>query len=145
MSIRQFLAQNQYIQIGINVEAWEDLIAIAAVPLIKGGFVTAEYPQAVIDNTRKYGAYYVFEEGIAIPHARPECGVIKNGFSLLTLARPVSISDSEPVDIIVMFSGMDSDTHITQGIASIVELLDKAETLAQIRQATTIDEIIRLL
>jgi len=145
MSIRQFLAQNQYIQIGINVEAWEDLIAIAAVPLIKGGFVTAEYPQAVIDNTRKYGAYYVFEEGIAIPHARPECGVIKNGFSLLTLARPVSISDSEPVDIIVMFSGMDSDTHITQGIASIVELLDKAETLAQIRQATTVDEIIRLL
>ena len=74
-----------------------------------------------------------------------ECGVIKNGFSLLTLARPVSISDSEPVDIIVMFSGMDSDTHITQGIASIVELLDKAETLAQIRQATTVDEIIRLL
>ncbi|MCP1437396.1 PTS system ascorbate-specific IIA component [Erwinia persicina] len=145
MSIRQFLAQNQYIQIGINVEAWEDLIAIAAAPLIKGGFVTAEYPQAVIDNTRKYGAYYVFEEGIAIPHARPECGVIKNGFSLLTLARPVSISDSEPVDIIVMFSGMDSDTHITQGIASIVELLDKAETLAQIRQATTVDEIIRLL
>ncbi|MEZ0581644.1 PTS sugar transporter subunit IIA [Erwinia sp. STN24] len=145
MSIRQFLAQNQYIQIGINAEAWEDLIAIAAAPLIKGGFVTAEYPQAVIDNTRKYGAYYVFEEGIAIPHARPECGVIKNGFSLLTLARPVSISDSEPVDIIVMFSGMDSDTHITQGIASIVELLDKAETLAQIRQATTVDEIIRLL
>lgn len=145
MSIRQFLAQNQYIQIGINVEAWEDLIAIAAAPLIKGGFVTAEYPQAVIDNTRKYGAYFVFEEGIAIPHARPECGVIKNGFSLLTLARPVSISDSEPVDIIVMFSGMDSDTHITQGIASIVELLDKAETLAQIRQATTVDEIIRLL
>lgn len=145
MSIRQFLAQNQYIQIGINAEAWEDLIAIDAAPLIKGGFVTAEYPQAVIDNTRKYGAYYVFEEGIAIPHARPECGVIKNGFSLLTLARPVSISDSEPVDIIVMFSGMDSDTHITQGIASIVELLDKAETLAQIRQATTVDEIIRLL
>ncbi|MFG6078146.1 PTS sugar transporter subunit IIA [Erwinia sp. OPT-41] len=145
MSIRQFLAQNQYIQIGINVEAWEDLITIAAAPLIKGGFVTTEYPQAVIDNTRKYGAYYVFEEGIAIPHARPECGVIKNGFSLLTLARPVSISDSEPVDIIVMFSGMDSDTHITQGIASIVELLDKAETLAQIRQATTVDEIIRLL
>jgi mannitol/fructose-specific phosphotransferase system IIA component (Ntr-type) len=31
--------------------------------------------QAVIDNTLNHGAYYVFDEGIAIPHARPECGV----------------------------------------------------------------------
>ncbi len=145
MSIRQFLSQNQYIQIGIEDDCWSSIIEIAASPLIAGGFVTADYPQAVIDNTNQYGPYYVFDEGIAMPHARPECGVIKNGFSMVTLAHPISIKGSEPVDIIVMFGGVDSDSHITEGIASIVELLDQEETLTRIRHATTIDEILRLL
>lgn len=145
MSIRQFLSQHQYIQIGMHIDCWSKIIETAARPLIEGGFVTADYPQAVIDNTNKYGAYYVFDEGIAIPHARPECGVLKNGFSMLTLDHPVSIKGSEPVDIIVMFGGADSDSHITEGIASIVELLDQEATLTRIRQAKTIDEILGLL
>ncbi|MFS2222202.1 PTS sugar transporter subunit IIA [Pantoea sp. B65] len=145
MSIKEFLLKNKYIQVRIDVDSWGEIIEQAAKPLIEGGFVTAEYPQAVINNTMEYGAYYVFDEGIAIPHARPECGVIKDCFSMVTLTHPVSINGSEPVDIIVMFGGVNSDSHITEGIASIVGLLEQEETLSQIRRATTIDEIIGLL
>lgn len=145
MSIKAFLAQNQYIQVRMAVDSWGDVIEKAAKPLIDGGFVTPDYPQAVINNTMEYGAYYVFEEGIAIPHARPECGVIKDCFSMMTLAEPLSINGSDPVDIIVMFGGVNGDSHITEGIASIVGLLEQEETLLQIRQATTIDEILGLL
>ncbi|MBP2169919.1 PTS system ascorbate-specific IIA component [Erwinia toletana] len=145
MSIKQFLSQNQYIQVRMDVDSWSDIIAQAAKPLISGGFVTPEYPQAVINNTIEYGAYYVFDEGIAIPHARPECGVIKDCFSMMTLSHPLSINGSEPVDIIVMFGGVNSDSHITEGIASIVGLLEQEDTLSQIRRATTIDEILGLL
>ncbi|WP_437616586.1 PTS sugar transporter subunit IIA [Erwinia sp. V71] len=127
------------------MSSWSEIIERAAKPLIDGGFVTPEYPQAVINNTLEYGAYYVFDEGIAIPHARPECGVIKNCFSMVTLRHPVSIHGSEPVDIIVMFGGTDSSAHITEGIASIVELLDQEETLSHIRQAETAEEILELL
>lgn len=145
MTIKSFLSQNPYIQVGVNVDAWQDIIDKAAKPLIKDGFVTAEYPKAVIDNTLEYGAYYVFDEGIAIPHARPECGVIKDCFSMVTLATPISINGSEPVDIIVMFGGVNGDSHITEGIASIVGLLDHEDTLSRIRHATTVDEILGLL
>ncbi len=145
MSIKTFLAHNQTIQVGMEVDSWDEIIERAAKPLIDGGFVTAEYPQAVISNTLEYGAYYVFDEGIAIPHARPECGVIKNCFSMMTLRHPVSINGSEPVDIIVMFGGVDSDAHITEGIASIVDLLEQEETLANIRCAETVEEILGLL
>ncbi|ATA19567.1 PTS system IIA component (L-Asc family) [Gibbsiella quercinecans] len=145
MSIRAFLSENPYIQVRINSCSWEDIINKAAKPLIEGGFITPEYPKAVIKNTLEYGAYYVFDEGIAIPHARPECGVLKNCFSMMTLSEPVSINDSEPVDIVIMFGGVDGDAHITDGIASIVGLLEKEDTLSQIRRATTIDEILGLL
>ncbi|OON42129.1 PTS fructose transporter subunit IIA [Izhakiella australiensis] len=145
MSIRKFLSENKYIQPGVAADSWQNLIHQAARPLIYNGFVTREYPQAVIKNTLEYGAYYVFDEGIAIPHARPECGVLKNCFSMMTLREPLAINDSEPVDIIIMFGGVDGDSHITEGIASIVGLLEKEETLLQIRRATTIDEILGLL
>lgn len=145
MSIKQFLSRHPFIQVKKEINAWNEIIATAATPLIAGGFVTAEYPQAVINNTLEYGAYYVFDEGIAIPHARPESGVIKDCFSLVTLSQPVSIHGSEPVDIIVMFGGVNGDSHITEGIASIVGLLEQEETLLQIRQATTAEEILGLL
>lgn len=145
MSIKQFLSRHPFIQVKKEINTWNEIIATAATPLIAGGFVTAEYPQAVINNTLEYGAYYVFDEGIAIPHARPESGVIKDCFSLVTLSQPVSIHGSEPVDIIVMFGGVNGDSHITEGIASIVGLLEQEETLLQIRQATTAEEILGLL
>jgi len=145
MSIKQFLSRHPFIQVKKEINAWNEIIATAATPLIAGGFVTAEYPQAVINNTLEYGAYYVFDEGIAIPHARPESGVIKDCFSLVTLSQPISIHGSEPVDIIVMFGGVNGDSHITEGIASIVGLLEQEETLLQIRQATTAEEILGLL
>jgi PTS system ascorbate-specific IIA component len=145
MSIKDFLSENHCIQVSIDVHSWHEIIEIVAQPLITGGFVTRDYPTAVINNTEEFGAYYVFDEGIAIPHARPECGVIKNCFSMATLKVPTSIHGSSPVDIVVMFAGVDSNTHITEGIASIVELLEDETTLAQLRNATSVDEILRLL
>jgi PTS system ascorbate-specific IIA component len=50
------------------------VIRLAARPLIDGGYLEARYGEAVIDSTLEHGAYYVFDEGIAMPHARPECG-----------------------------------------------------------------------
>ncbi|CAK9886269.1 MAG: Ascorbate-specific PTS system EIIA component [Candidatus Erwinia impunctatus] len=145
MSIKNFLSKNKCIKVGVNADNWEEIIGLVAKPLIANGFVTDDYPKAVINNTKEFGAYYVFDEGIAIPHARPECGVLKNCFSMATLKRPLSIQGSEPVDIIVMFAAVDSNSHITEGIASIVNLLEDESTLKQLRKATSVDEVLRLL
>ncbi|RRO11649.1 PTS sugar transporter subunit IIA [Pectobacterium aquaticum] len=145
MSIKNFLLQHDCIQLGVICETWEDAIYCAAQPLILAGCITKHYPIAVIENTKEFGPYYVFDEGIAIPHARPECGVRENCFSLLTLQTPLSIQGSEPVDILIMFGGINSDAHITEGIASIVNLLEKDDMLSRIRNATTADDIVGVL
>ena len=74
MTIKELLIEADAIQVGVVESDWQRVIKLAARPLEAKGFISAEYSQAVIDNTLNHGAYYVFDEGIAIPHARPECG-----------------------------------------------------------------------
>jgi len=145
MGIKSFLSEYPFIQTAMSFSSWIEMIEVVAEPLIAGGFITIGYSQEMIRNTQKYGAYYIIGEGVAIPHARPECGVIKNCFSLATLKEPISIIGSEPVDIIVMFGGVDSNSHITEGIASILALLDDEDSLIKLRAATSVNEVLRLL
>jgi len=145
MSIKQVLQDADAIQIGVRASDWRQVIALAARPLIRGGYLNASYPDAVIANTLAHGAYYVFEEGIAIPHARPESGVVRDCFSLVLLQEPVSFDGSEKADIVIMFGARDSNAHIEEGIRAIVALLDNEETLARLRQASSIAEVIAIL
>lgn len=145
MNIKELLLESDAIQIGINETNWEKVIQLAAQPLIKNGYLTEEYAKSVIESTQSNGAYYVFEEGIAIPHARPECGVIRNCFSLVLLAEPISFNGSMPADIIIMFGATDSNGHIEQGIGSIVSMLDDDEKIQAIRQVTSQQQLLELI
>jgi len=145
MSIKQVLQEADAIQLGVRESDWRQVIALAAQPLIRGGYLNASYPDAVIANTLTHGAYYVFEEGIAIPHARPESGVVKDCFSLLLLHEPVSFDGSDKADIVILFGARDSNAHIEEGIRAIVSMLDNEETLARLRQASSVAEVIDIL
>ncbi len=57
---------------------WQRVIKLAARPLEAKGFISTEYSQAVIDNTLNHGAYYVFDEGIAIPMPAPNAASRRN-------------------------------------------------------------------
>jgi PTS system ascorbate-specific IIA component len=99
----------------------------------------------VIANTLEHGAYYVFEEGIAIPHARPETGVLKDCFSMIVLDEQISFDGSDKADIVIMFGARDSNAHIEEGIRAIVTLLEDEETLVRLRNASSVAEVIEIL
>jgi ascorbate PTS system EIIA or EIIAB component len=145
MSIKQLLMEADAIQVGIQATEWQQVITLAAKPLVQGGYLQPAYADAVIANTLEHGAYYVFEEGIAIPHARPESGVLKNCFSMVLLAEPISFQGSDKADIVILFGACDSNAHIEEGIRAIVELLESDETLARLRQASNPAEVIAIL
>lgn len=145
MRIKELLIEANAIQIGVTESDWQKVIHLAAIPLVAKGYITENYSQAVIDNTLNHGAYYVFDEGVAIPHARPECGVNHNCFSLIVLDKPIQFADSEKADIVIMFGAKDSNTHIKEGIRTIVALLDNSETMTKLRAASSREEVIALL
>ncbi|CAI0746934.1 PTS sugar transporter subunit IIA [Serratia ficaria] len=145
MTIKQLLVEAGAIQVGVRESDWRAVIALAARPLVEQGYIRPSYYQAVIGNTLDHGAYYVFDEGIAIPHARPECGVIKNCFSLVLLEQPIAFQDSEKADIVILFGATDGNRHIQDGIRAIVELLDNQERLAKLRAATHWRQVVEIL
>lgn len=145
MSIKELLLEADAIQVGMEIEHWQDVIRQAARPLIKKGFISENYGEAVINNTLEHGAYYVFDEGIAIPHARPEYGVAQTCFSLVVLKHPIRFADSEAADIVILFGAKDSNKHIEEGIRAIVALLDNDVRLARLRAASTKEEVVALL
>ncbi|MCW8113797.1 PTS sugar transporter subunit IIA [Yersinia intermedia] len=145
MTIKQLLIEAEAIQVGIHESDWKKVIALAAQPLVDKGYISESYSQAVISNTLAHGAYYVFDEGIAIPHARPECGVIKNCFSMVLLDKPIAFQNSEKADIVIMFGAKDSNSHIQEGIRAIVDMLDNKEILVKLRKAKLWQEVIEIL
>lgn len=145
MAIKELLIEANAIQVGVTLSRWQDVIRQAARPLVENGFISEQYGEAVIQNTLEHGAYYVFDEGIAIPHARPECGVKRNCFSMVLLTEPVRFGDSEAVDIVIMFGARDSNAHIEEGIRAIVDLLDNDDRLARLRAANSKEEVVALL
>lgn len=145
MTMKAVLTQAQAIQVGVHETSWQAVIRMAARPLIEGEFIRPAYCQSVIDNTLEYGAYYVMGEGVAIPHARPECGVMKNGFSLVLLDTPVIFPGGEAADIVMMFAATDSNSHLQEGISTITGWLDDEDMMMKLRGAGTVEEVIALL
>ncbi|WAD29768.1 PTS sugar transporter subunit IIA [Citrobacter braakii] len=145
MTIKALLIEADAIQVGVTESDWQQVINLAASPLVAKGFISPEYSQAVIDNTLSHGAYYVFDEGVAIPHARPECGVKRNCFSLVLLDKPIRFAGSEAADIVIMFGAQDSNAHIEDGIRAIVALLDNNERMAKLRAARSREEVVAVL
>ncbi len=145
MTIKDLLIEANAIQPGVTEGDWQKVINLAARPLVEKGYLEESYGQAVIENTLSFGPYYVFDEGVAIPHARPECGVRHNCFSLVLLTAPIRFVDSEAVDIVIMFGAKDSNAHIDEGIRAIIHLLDNDERMAKLRAARTREEVIAIL
>ena len=145
MTIKQLLIEAGAIQVGVQETDWKKVIELAARPLVENGYIHASYYQAVISSTLAHGAYYVFDEGIAIPHARPECGVIKNCFSMVLLEQPIAFEDSEEADIVILFGATDSNSHIEEGIRAIVDLLDNKPRLERLRAAKLWQEVVEIL
>lgn len=126
-------------------DSWEDAIRKAASPLKEQGYMTDEYVQAMIDSVHKHGPYIVIAPNIAMPHARPEDGANKVGFSITITQEPVKFSDDEShhAQLLVTLSCVDADTHL-QMMQALVDVLgdqDKVDALINAKDAEQVTEI----
>lgn len=129
-----------------HVEGWQKAVAIAVQPMVEAGAVEPRYLQAIYDMHREIGPYYVLGEGIAMPHARPEEGVIKTALSLLIISEGVSFDspDNDPVYVVFALAAVDSHSHIEM-IASLSQLFCEEETVGKLRYARTKQDVLAIL
>ena len=132
--------------IGVRAAAeagsWSDAIEIAGALLTAGGVCTNEYVQAMAAAVRDSGPYMVIAPGVAMPHARPEDGVLQPGTAIVTLAAPVEFGSpaNDPVDLVIAFAALDKNAHL-ETLQRITELLMNETALNNVRAATTDDEL----
>ena len=124
--LKESLIENNSIKLNQTAANWEEAIKIGTDLLVASGAIEPRYYDNIVSNIKEMGPYIVLAPGLAMPHARPEEGVIRTAFGLTTLAQPVDF-DGEQISVLVTLAGSDSDTHM-EGIMEITQIFDDPDS-----------------
>lgn len=104
-----------------SVKDWIEAINVAVQPLVEQGYCESRYITGIIENTKKFGPYYVLCENLALIHASSEQGVIKTNCGYC-FKNPIKFKpDGYNVRILLVLAAEDSESHIEaiQAISNI--------------------------
>lgn len=139
--IKELLENN--IQILPQVDSWEEAIKVASSPLLEKGYIEPRYIDTMISKVNELGFYIVLSEDVAMPHSRPEDGVLKMGMSLLKLDTPAKFGNND-IQIVITLAAKDNESHI-DALTNLVELLNDDEKIEKIKLAKTNQEILEII
>lgn len=146
MNLKQSLIENNSILLNQSASNWEEAIKIGTDLLVKAGAIEPRYYDNIISKVKEMGPYIILAPGLAMPHARPEEGVIKTSFALVTFDTPIYFDgEDDPVHVMLTLAGSDSDQHM-QGLVEITQVLDDPDSdtgvdLDKIRRCKTAEEV----
>lgn len=134
------------IQLDVEAENAEEAIRAAGKLLAAENKVEERYIDAMVKGFEDVGPYIVLAPSIAIPHARPEHGVLEQGFSLVRLKNPVAFGHptNDPVQLVCAICGTDATSHIGM-LQTIAAVLGNKEKLEVLLTSNNEEEILSIL
>lgn len=126
-----------------SVENWEDAIIKASKSLLENKYIEKRYIDAMIGSIKKLGFYVVLADLIAMPHARPENGVLKTGVSLLKINNAVKFGENN-IKFVFILAAINSDSHIDT-IAELMEIFQDDEKIRKLELAKNKEEILNII
>ena len=129
-----------------SIENWENAIKFAAKPLLLDDSITENYVRTMVDNLKKFGAYILINDVIALAHARPEDGVKKNCLSLLKINDGVIFDENtnEKVYLIFVLGAEDNESHMNI-LSKLMEVIDNEDIIKRMIEATSISTLIEII
>ena len=112
---------------------WRSAVRLACHPLEQQGKVSAAYADAIIQATEQSGPWYILSPEFALPHARPDEGVLskESALSVVCCGHSVAFPEHPDVRLIIVLAAADSDQHIEM-IQRLVCWLDEGNHLQQL-------------
>lgn len=139
------LINRNSIRIYEGASDWKEAIRLSTMSLEEQGFVEPRYKEEIIANVERLGPYIVIMPQVALPHARPEQGVISSQVSFTLFRSDVSFSkEHEDVRLFITLAAQDNDGHI-EALVAVTELLQNEEKLVEIMNAKNEDELYKLI
>ena len=125
-----------------EVKNWKKAIQIAGNPLLENNKIEQRYIDSIINEVEKTGAYVYIAPYVALPHSRPEKGVIKQGISILKINKPTYILYNKKyiTKLFIFLAAKDNNSHIDMLQKVTKPLLDNKK-LKKILETTKIDEL----
>lgn len=139
--IRDWLTPDK-INVINSIDNWKNAVRLSAEPLLAQGYMAEHYIEAILKSHEELGPYYLLAPGLAMPHARPEKGALRNGLSLLHIKEGISFGSTEndPVYVIIMLCARSGNEHITM-IGELAELFSDQQKLERLLKADDIKAI----
>lgn len=102
------------VKLDAHADDADHAIRLAGQLLVDGGRASSAYVDAMVTAFHELGPYVVLAPSIAMPHARPEHGALREGIAILRLAEPVLFGhpENDPVRVVIPLVGVDADAHI---------------------------------
>ncbi len=129
------------VQILQRVHGWEQAVQVAVQPLVDGGYAEPRYIDGIIANAHELGPYFVLCPDLALLHARPEQGALKQQLAVTVLREPVRFKEEGPdVRVLVTLVATDSDSHIDV-MRQLAMMFGDPANIANVAEAATEHEI----
>jgi len=140
---RDGLLAEQAVRFGVPAADRYDAVRQCGELLVAVGAVTEDYVPSMRDREDEISTY--IGAGVAIPHstAAGKKYVRRDALAVLALAEPVDWGGGQEVSLCVAIAAL-GDRHLDI-LAELAEVLMDPERSEQLHQATTADEVIRLL
>ncbi len=138
-SLKEFL-NKENVEFIEKVENWEEAIRKSGEILVRNKISNKKYVEEMIRTIRKFGAYIVIEEGIAIPHAPISENVFKTGIGLLVVKERVYFPNGKGANIFMSFAAEDRTGHEII-LKDLFELITKHKFIEKISKIRKYDEL----
>ncbi len=143
MNLQEHILSKKTAAFGVQAKTWQEAVKAGTDLLESAGVVSPQYYEEILKSVAELGPYFVIAPGIAMPHARPEGGVLNNGFALVTLDEPVCFGDpdNDPIDILLTLAAVDAKTQNEEAIVQVVELFDNEDAIEQLKKVKSFEEL----
>lgn len=141
MSGMSKMLKRENVQIVERVDNWEESVHVAVQPLVDQGYVESAYIDGIISNAKEFGPYFVLCPDLALLHARPDQGVLKQQLAVTVLREPVRFKEEGPdVRLLVTLAATDANGHIDV-MRQLAVMFGDPDNIAKIVEAPAADDV----
>lgn len=141
MSGMSKMLKRENVQIVERVDNWEESVHVAVQPLVDQGYVESAYIDGIISNAKEFGPYFVLCPDLALLHARPDQGVLKQQLAVTVLREPIRFKEEGPdVRLLVTLAATDANGHIDV-MRQLAVMFGDPDNIAKIVEAPTADDV----
>ncbi len=137
------LLNEEVVDVNIKADNWEEAVIEAGKLLLKSEKIEERYIEAMIKTVKEMGPYIVMAPGIAMPHGRPDSGVLELGVSVISLENGINFGSSEfdPVKLIFAICAKENKSHI-ELLQDLSYILDDDDLLEEVKKCTSKKDLI---